>query len=128
MQGVAMNLDEQAINAVKEYFESITQNAVDAVYESVDSDTTFAEFMEAVNQKVNQLSSELVDSKYSLTALIACSSKFMFYFLRNSNPSRPPLYRGGVDSPPVKGEAEGVIFHQPFPTSNSHSVSYPHPH
>ena len=61
--GVAMNLDEQAINAVKEYFESITQNAVDAVYESVDSDTTFAEFMEAVNQKVNQLSSELVASE-----------------------------------------------------------------
>lgn len=58
-----MNLDEQAINAVKEYFESITQNAVDAVYESVDSDTTFAEFMEAVNQKVNQLSSELVASE-----------------------------------------------------------------
>ena len=58
-----MNLDEQAINAVKEYFESIAQNAVDAVYESVDSDTTFAEFMEAVNQKVNQLSSELVASE-----------------------------------------------------------------
>ena len=58
-----MNLDEQAINAVKEYFESIAQNAVDAVHESVDSDTTFAEFMEAVNQKVNQLSSELVASE-----------------------------------------------------------------
>ena len=58
-----MNLDEEAINAVKEYFESIAQNAVDIVYESVGSDTTFAEFMEAVNQKVNQLSSELVASE-----------------------------------------------------------------
>jgi hypothetical protein len=64
-----MNLDEQAINAVKEYFESIAQNALDIVYESVGSDTTFAEFMEALNQKVNQLSSELVASEVlSLTA------------------------------------------------------------
>jgi len=58
-----MNRDEEAINAVKEYFESITQSAIDIVYESVDSDTTFAEFMEAVNQKVNQFSSELVASE-----------------------------------------------------------------
>lgn len=58
-----MDLNEQAINAVKEYFESIAQNAVDVVHESVGSDTTFAEFMEAVNQKVNQLSSELVASE-----------------------------------------------------------------
>ena len=49
--GVSMSLDEQAINAVKEYFESITQNAIDFVYESVDSDTTYAEFMESVNHK-----------------------------------------------------------------------------
>ena len=58
-----MNLDEQAINAVKEYFESITQNAIDFVYESVDSDTTYAEFMESVNHKINQFSSELVASE-----------------------------------------------------------------
>ncbi len=58
-----MNLDEQAINTVKEYFESITQNAVDIVYESLGSDTTFAEFMEAVNIKINQFSSELVASE-----------------------------------------------------------------
>jgi hypothetical protein len=64
-----MNLDEQAINAVKEYFESIAQNAVDVVYESAGSDTTFAEFMEAVNMKVNQLSCELVASEVlNLTA------------------------------------------------------------
>ena len=58
-----MNLDEEAINAVKEYFESITQNAIDFVYETVDSDTTYAEFMEAVNFKINQFSSELVASE-----------------------------------------------------------------
>lgn len=58
-----MNLDEEAINAVKDYFDSITQNAVDFVYESVNSDTTFAEFMEALNFKVNQFSSELVASE-----------------------------------------------------------------
>jgi hypothetical protein len=58
-----MNLDEEAINAVKEYFDSIAQNAIDFVYESVGSDTTFAEFMDAVNQKVNQFSSELVASE-----------------------------------------------------------------
>jgi len=58
-----MNLDEQAINAVKEYFESIAQNAIDISYEAIGSDTTFAEFMEAVNQKINQFSSELVASE-----------------------------------------------------------------
>ena len=58
-----MNLDEEAINAVKEYFESIAQSAIDIVFESVDSDTTFAEFMEAVNQKLNQFTSELVASE-----------------------------------------------------------------
>lgn len=58
-----MSLDEQAINAVKDYFDSITQNAVDIVYESVGSDTTFAEFMEAVNQKINQFSAEMIASE-----------------------------------------------------------------
>lgn len=58
-----MNLDEQAINAVKEYFESIAQNAIDVTYEAVGSETTFAEFMEAVNQKINQFSSEIVASE-----------------------------------------------------------------
>lgn len=58
-----MNLDEAAINAVKDYFDSISQNAVDFVFESVGSDTTFAEFMDAVNQKINQFSSELVASE-----------------------------------------------------------------
>jgi hypothetical protein len=58
-----MNLDEDAINAVKEYFDSVALNAVNVVYESVGSDTTFAEFMEAVNHKINQFSSELVASE-----------------------------------------------------------------
>lgn len=58
-----MDLDEQAINAVKEYFESIAQNAIDTSYESIKHDTTFAEFMEAVNHKINQFSSELVASE-----------------------------------------------------------------
>jgi len=57
-----MNLDEQAINAVKEYFESIAQNAIDITYEAIGSDTTFAEFMEVLNIKINQFSSELVAS------------------------------------------------------------------
>lgn len=58
-----MNLDEQSIEAVKEYFESIAQNAIDIAYESIKSETTFAEFMEAVNQKINHFSSELVASE-----------------------------------------------------------------
>ena len=58
-----MNPDEQAINAVKEYFESIAQNAIDISFEAVAHDTTFAEFMEAVTQKINQFSSELVASE-----------------------------------------------------------------
>jgi len=58
-----MNLDEQAINAVKEYFESIAQNAVDVVYEAAGSDVTFAEFMDVVNQKINQFSAEMVASE-----------------------------------------------------------------
>lgn len=58
-----MNLDEEAINAVKEYFESIAQNAIDVTYDSVESDTTLAEFMEALNQKINQFAAELVASE-----------------------------------------------------------------
>lgn len=58
-----MSLDEEAINSVKEYFESIAQNAVDVSYEAVGRDTTFAEFMEAVTLKMNQFSSELVASE-----------------------------------------------------------------
>lgn len=58
-----MNLDEQAIIAVKEYFESIAQNAVDVVYEAAGSDITFAEFMDVVNQKINQFSAEMVASE-----------------------------------------------------------------
>lgn len=58
-----MNLDEEAINAVKEYFDSITQNAINVVFESANSDTTFAEFMDEVNRKINQFSSELVASE-----------------------------------------------------------------
>jgi hypothetical protein len=58
-----MNLDEHAINAVKEYFESISQNAIDICYDSIGSDTTFAEFMEALNQKINQFAAELVASE-----------------------------------------------------------------
>lgn len=57
-----MSLDEQAINSVKDYFESIAQNAIDITYEAIGSETTFAEFMEALNIKINQFSSELVAS------------------------------------------------------------------
>ena len=55
-----MSLDEDAINAVTDYFESISLNAVNIVHESVGRDTTFAEFMESVNFKINQFASELV--------------------------------------------------------------------
>jgi len=58
-----MSLDENAINAVKDYFDAISQNAVDFVYESLGSNTTFAEFMEAVNVKINQFSAEMVASE-----------------------------------------------------------------
>jgi hypothetical protein len=58
-----MNLDEEAINAVKEYFDAITQNAINVVYEAAGSDTTFAEFMDEVNQRINRFSSELVASE-----------------------------------------------------------------
>ncbi len=55
-----MNLDEQAINSVKEYFEAIAQNALDDAYETIDNDITFAQFMETLFQKLNQFSSEHV--------------------------------------------------------------------
>ena len=55
-----MTLDEKAINAVKEYFEAIAQNALDAAYASMDEDISYAEFMENLVEKLNQLSSEHV--------------------------------------------------------------------
>ena len=61
-----MNLDEQAINSVKEYFEAIAQNALDDAYEMIDDDLTFAQFMETLIQKINQFSSEHVASEVLL--------------------------------------------------------------
>lgn len=58
-----MNLDELAINSVKEYFEAIAQNALDDAYETIDNDITFAQFMETLFQKINQFSSEHVASE-----------------------------------------------------------------
>ena len=58
-----MTLDEQAINSIKEYFEAIAQNALDDTYETLDSDTTFAQFMETLFQKIGQFSSEHVASE-----------------------------------------------------------------
>lgn len=58
-----MSLNEDAINVVTDYFESISLNAVNIVHESVDRDTTFAEFMEAINFKINQFASELIASE-----------------------------------------------------------------
>jgi len=55
-----MDLDEQAINSVKEYFEAIAQNALDDAYATVDGEITFAQFMETLFQRVNQLSCEHV--------------------------------------------------------------------
>ena len=55
-----MNLDEQAINSVKEYFEAIAQNALDDAYATVDSEITFEQFMEALLQRLNQFSCEHV--------------------------------------------------------------------
>ncbi|MDP1680626.1 MAG: hypothetical protein Q8L39_02480 [Burkholderiales bacterium] len=55
-----MNLDELAINSVKEYFEAIAQNALDDAYETIDNDITFAQFMETLFQKINQFASEHV--------------------------------------------------------------------
>ncbi|MBI5753161.1 MAG: hypothetical protein HZA59_13615 [Hydrogenophilales bacterium] len=65
-----MNLDEQAINSVKEYFESIAQNALDDAYETIDDDITFAQFMETLFQKINQFASEQV-----ATEVLQLSSK-----------------------------------------------------
>lgn len=58
-----MSLDEESIAAVKEYFDSITQNAITMVFEASGRDTSFAEFMDAVTYKINQFSSELVASE-----------------------------------------------------------------
>lgn len=55
-----MNLDEQAINFVKDYFDAIAHNAVTEVYEKMDSDTPFAEFMEALFHQMGRLASEQV--------------------------------------------------------------------
>lgn len=55
-----MNLDEQAINFVKDYFEAIAHNAVEDAYHAGNEDTTFAEFMETLFQKLGRLSSEHV--------------------------------------------------------------------
>ncbi len=65
-----MDLDEQAINSVKEYFEAIAQNALDDAYATVDSDITFAQFMETLFQRINQFSSEHV-----ATEILHLSSK-----------------------------------------------------
>ena len=55
-----MTLDEKAINAIKDYFEAIAQNALDDAYASMDEDISYAEFMENLVEKLNQLSSEHV--------------------------------------------------------------------
>lgn len=55
-----MDLDEQAINSVKEYFEAIAQNALDDAYASVDPDATFAQFMETLFQRIDQYAAEHV--------------------------------------------------------------------
>ena len=55
-----MNLDEQAIHFVKRYFDAIAHNAVNDVYEKLDSDTSFSEFMEALFFQMRRLASEQV--------------------------------------------------------------------
>jgi ketosteroid isomerase-like protein len=55
-----MNLDEQAINFVKDYFEAIAHNALEDAYHTANEDTTFAEFMETLFQKLGRLSAEHV--------------------------------------------------------------------
>lgn len=55
-----MDLDEQAINAVKDYFDAIAQNALDDAYATVDPDVTFAQFMETLFQRIDQYASEHV--------------------------------------------------------------------
>jgi len=55
-----MHLDEQAINFIKDYFEAIAHNALEDAYHAANEDTTFAEFMETLAQKINRLSAEHV--------------------------------------------------------------------
>lgn len=55
-----MDLDEQAINSVKEYFEAIAQNALDDAYATVDIDITFAQFMETLFERITLYSCEHV--------------------------------------------------------------------
>lgn len=55
-----MNLDEQAINSVRDYFEAIGHNALEDAFQTVSEDTTFAEFMETLFQKLSRLASEHV--------------------------------------------------------------------
>lgn len=55
-----MNLDEHAINSVKDFFDAIAQNALDDAYETVDPDVTFAQFMETLVEKIDQYASEHV--------------------------------------------------------------------
>lgn len=55
-----MNLDEQAIHFVKEYFDAIAHNAVNDAYEKADSSTSFAEFMETLFETMNRITSEHV--------------------------------------------------------------------
>ncbi|MCB5190075.1 hypothetical protein LG198_04975 [Methylobacillus arboreus] len=55
-----MSLDENAIHSINEYFPSIAQIALDHTYEVVTEDTTFAEFMESLIDRINQYSAEHV--------------------------------------------------------------------
>ncbi|MCB5188199.1 hypothetical protein LG200_09335 [Methylobacillus caricis] len=55
-----MSLDENSINAINDYFPSIAQIALDHTYETVTEDTTFAEFMESLIDRINQYSAEHV--------------------------------------------------------------------
>lgn len=55
-----MSLDERAIHTINEYFPSIAQIALDHAYEVVTEDTSFAEFMESLIDKINQYSAEHV--------------------------------------------------------------------
>lgn len=55
-----MTLDEQAVNSVRDYFEAIAHNALEDAYQAGNEDTTFAEFMETLFQKLGRLSSEHV--------------------------------------------------------------------
>ncbi len=55
-----MSLDERAINTLNEYFPSIAQIALDHTYEVVTEETSFAEFMESLLNKINQYAAEHV--------------------------------------------------------------------